>query len=192
MMETVNHRTAWIVLILVALVALGLVVWATTGFSYPVATDTTVQTGTSQGGQQGGTNTAGGTGSTGTGSTGSMGTGSTGTGTTQNRNVTIAITGFNAGNPTVMPVMSYTLTGNVEGDMISIVGKTGGEVVYINEQPASAGTSYSLNLADLTRGDGSKTAVAPGEYFLRISEKSGKVLNQSGFFMVRAGKGEVQ
>jgi hypothetical protein len=197
-MDTINHRTAWIILAVVSILALGLVWWATTDVAYPVA-DSGVQVGTNAVPNSGGTGAQAGTqagntsGTSGTGGAGASGTGgTTGANTTPNRNLTISITGFHSANTALMPIMSYTLMGNVAGDMISIVGKQGGEVVYITEQPVYAGGKYTLNLNDLDRGDGSKTAVAPGEYFLRISEKSGKILTQSGFFMVRAGKGETQ
>jgi hypothetical protein len=176
------------------LLALGLVYWASSGTFYMAPADAVVTADTTTNTNTGGAAGSGSTGGTGTGTASGTGaSGSAGTGSTApTRNVSLTITGFGASNPTVMPILKYTLVGHVAGDMISIVGKQGGEVVYINEQSAAPGSSYSLNLAELTRGDGTKTAVGAGEYFLRISEKSGKILTQSGFFTVRAGYGETQ
>lgn len=184
----VNHRTAWIVLAVVAILALGLVVWATSSLYYPIAGDSTAQTGTNTNGTGATGGTGGNTGGNVGGNTNTGGTGSTGT----NRNLAIKIDSFIANDQESIPKMTFTLTGNAQGDMVSIVGKTGGEVVYVNELPVSASNGYSLDLGNLTRGDGTKTSVAPGEYFLRITDRNGTTLTQSGFFRIALGEGRVQ
>ncbi len=175
-------------MILVALLALALVWWA---LRAPYPASVAVVDGQSQGTAQTSTNQPGRTG-TGTGAGAGASTGaSTGASQTPARDVSIQITGFKALNPTVIPSMDYNLTGNVVGDTISIVG-TAGEIVYLNQQPVNGGNTYTLNLRELTRADGATTAVGPGEYFLRIRDKQGNILTQSGFFTVRAGQGEAR
>lgn len=100
--------------------------------------------------------------------------------------IQIQLTGFTSKDQTSLPVVRYTISGQISGNTyIGLINKNSGVQIWGKED----GVSYPIiDLNALTAINGSPVNVPSGDYFLRLQDwRSGAMLAESATFHVAPG-----
>lgn len=100
--------------------------------------------------------------------------------------IQIQLTGLTSKDQTSLPVVRYTISGQISGNTyIGLINKNSGVQIWGKED----GVSYPIiDLNTLTAINGSPVNVPSGDYFLRLQDwRSGAILAESAIFHVAPG-----